>query len=334
MERELRALYLRWLRGLSYESSNVMDKVDFFERQSTELIERMGGRTAMLGALADFPAPKRLDLSPHVGTIYSDMKQAAIQAGMIAGMQSTDVARAMFNAGMDKSFNRLNRLARTETVSAYWKNAWGSISDLPALVMVWGSEDGPRTCAWCRERDGMVMDSSDLRDHPNGRCTPIPTLRSQVEYRGSVSRDGSMYFDADWNKATRVPQQQAPLRTETPAAKRASILPETSVLGNVKPMNSPAAGPAPKYSVSLKTVDGTSVYTEKDFDQPSKLPAGNTIREALQYAVDHSKGFSIPADGDFEFYPSKVAKIILWDGNSPEEITLAYALEILRGGRK
>lgn len=200
MERELRALYLRWLSGVSLDSKNVFDKVDVFERQSQELIEKLGGRVASLGALADFPVPKRLDLSPHVGTIYSDMKQAAIQAGMSIGLGAADVARQMFNAGMDKSFNRLNRLARTETVSAYWKNAWDSIADLPALVMVWGSEDGPRTCQWCRERDGLVMDSSGLRDHPNGRCTPIPTLRSEVKYKGSVDSGGRIYNDPDWNK--------------------------------------------------------------------------------------------------------------------------------------
>lgn len=201
MERELRAIYLRWIAEVSYDSKNLTDKLSAFEKTSQDLIERLGGQVASLGALADFPVPKRLDLSPHVGTIYSDMQQAAIQAGIMAGLNSTDVARQMFNAGMDKSFNRLNRLARTETVSAYWKNAWDSISDLPLLVMVWGSEDGPRTCEWCRERDGLVMDSPDLRDHPNGRCTPIPTLRSQVKYRGSVSRDGSIYYDADWDKA-------------------------------------------------------------------------------------------------------------------------------------
>lgn len=211
MERELRKLYLQWLRGVSLDSSNLPQKIALFERQSTELIEGLGGYAASLGALADFPAPKRLDLSPRVGTIYSDMHQAAIQAGMIAGFQSTDVARQMFRAGMDKSFNRLNRLARTETVSAYWKNAWDSIADLPDLVMIWGSEDGPRTCAWCRERDGLVMDSPSLRDHPNGRCTPIPTLRSQVKYRGSIDGNGRIYYDDRWDKPAVVPLEDVNL---------------------------------------------------------------------------------------------------------------------------
>lgn len=206
MERELRKLYLQWLTGLSYDSKDLPAKLASFEARSQELIERLGGRTAALGALADFPVPKRLDLSPHIGTIYSDMQQAAIQAGIVAGLQSTDVARQMFSAGMDKSFNRLNRLARTETTNAYWKNAFDSIADLPALVMVWGSEDGKRTCPWCRERDGLVMASSELRDHPNGRCTPIPTLRSQVKYRGSVDRDGSMFHDPAWDERKTVNQ--------------------------------------------------------------------------------------------------------------------------------
>mgnify|MGYP003503283779 FL=1 len=199
MELELRRLYVRWLSRLG-DNTDMNAAVDRFEKQSIDLIEKMGGRTAMLGALADFPAPKRLDLSPHIGTIYSDMKQAAIQAGIQAGLNASDVARHMFRAGMDKSYNRLNRLARTETVSAYWKNAWDSIDGLPDLVMVWGSEDGPRTCAWCRERDGMVMESSQLRDHPNGRCTPIPTLRSMVEYKGSVDAGGRIYQDPAWTK--------------------------------------------------------------------------------------------------------------------------------------
>lgn len=209
MERELRALYLRWLSGVSLDSKNVAGKIDTFQRQSEALISKMGGRVAALGALGDFPAPKLLELSPYAGKVYEQMQQAAIQAGISIGISSKETARAMFNAGMDKSYRRLERLARTETTNAYWKNAFDSVADLPNIVMLWGSEDGPRTCAWCRERDGLVMDSASLRDHPNGRCTPIPTLRSMVNYRGSISPDGRIYHDDRWNKAT-------PSRTTTP----------------------------------------------------------------------------------------------------------------------
>lgn len=209
MERELKKRYLRFVSGLTMDSKNLTQKLTEFEAQQIALIEDMGGRTAMLGALGDFPAPKLLDLSPWAGTVYSEMQTTAIQAGIIAGISSKEVAQAMFRAGMDKSYRKLERLARTETTNAYWKNAFGSIADLPLLVMLWGSEDGPRTCPWCRERDGMVISGDQVRDHPNGRCTPIPTLRSEVKYRGSVDRDGSLFNDPAWNKAKLNPPTKA-----------------------------------------------------------------------------------------------------------------------------
>lgn len=205
LERELRRLYMQWVHQLPNHQRDLHDYVAKFQRDSIALIERMGGDVARLGALADFPAPKRLDLSLHVGTIYSDMELAAISAQIGTGLNPTDTARALVRSGVDKSYRRLERLARTETVRAYWKNAWDSIDGL-GLVMVWGSEDGPRTCAWCRERDGMVMDSPDLRDHPNGRCTPIPMLPSMVEYKGSVDASGRIYQDPAWSKGKLVEQ--------------------------------------------------------------------------------------------------------------------------------
>lgn len=202
LERELRKMYLRWINGLAFDSNDLYHKLASFDRRALALIETMGGQAASLGSYADFPVPRTLDMSPYAGKIYVEMQQAAISASITVGLNSREAARAMFRAGLDKSFRSLERLARTETVSAYWKNAWNSINDLPQLVMLWGSEDGPRTCQWCRERDGLVMDSPNLRDHPNGRCTPIPTLRSRVAYRGSISPDGQIYWDPSWARST------------------------------------------------------------------------------------------------------------------------------------
>lgn len=202
LERELRKMYLRWINGLAFDSNNLYQKLASFDRRALAMIESMGGYAASLGSYADFPVPKTLDMSPYAGKIYNEMQQAAISASITVGLNSREAARAMFRAGLDKSFRSLERLARTETVSAYWKNAWSSIEDLPQLVMLWGSEDGPRTCEWCRERDGLVMDSPNLRDHPNGRCTPIPTLRVAVDYRGSIAPDGTIYRDARWRTPT------------------------------------------------------------------------------------------------------------------------------------
>lgn len=107
----------------------------------------------------------------------------------------------MLLAGLDKSFHKLVRLARTETVSAYWKNSWDSVADLP-VVMLWSAEHGPRTCSWCLDREGLVVADQNIRDHPNGRCTLVAKLASRVDYQGTLQPDGSITQDPDWNKAT------------------------------------------------------------------------------------------------------------------------------------
>jgi hypothetical protein len=216
LERELRQLYLMWLKDLD-KTTDVPAYLAQFELSSRRLIAREGGRVASLGALVDFPTPKTLELSPKAGVIYDDMHQAAISASITAGLNSTDAARQMMHAGMNKNFNKLNRLARTETVSAYWKNQWDSVADLPLIVMLWGSESSKKTCDYCLSRDGLVVEDGNIRDHPNGRCTLIPTLRSQVKYKGTLQPDGSVTMDPRWTgkketvKASSTPVTQAQL---------------------------------------------------------------------------------------------------------------------------
>lgn len=200
LERELRALYLRWLAGVPAHREDLNGYINEFEARSRALIAKEGGRTAALGALADFPAPKLLELSPAAGVAYDQMKQAAIQAGILTGLNAKDVARQIQAAGLDKGYRRLERLARTETVSAYWMNAWNSTADLPTIVMVWGAEQGKRTCEYCLSRDGLVIEDPNIRDHPNGRCTPIPTPLSRVNYKGTLQPDGSITMDPKWSK--------------------------------------------------------------------------------------------------------------------------------------
>lgn len=203
LERELRKLYLRWVMGLPRHEGDMLAYIDRFRVDSERLIARMGGNVSRLGAyFADFPAPRELQLSPMAGVIYDQMKQAAISAGIASGLQATDVARAMLRAGMDKSFRRLNRLARTETVSAYWKNQWDSTRGLD-LVMVWSAESGPRTCDYCLDREGLVVEDPNIRDHPNGRCTLLPVVAHRVNYRGTLQPDGTVYVDPMWDERVR-----------------------------------------------------------------------------------------------------------------------------------
>lgn len=196
MERELRKLYLQWasrMPTVEYEMSKYLRE---FADQSVDLIERMGGEIARLGVSAGFPAPKRLDLAEWPSRIYSELETASIQASIMTGLNARDAARAMYLAGVEQAHWRLQRLARTETVNAYWKNQRAEAADL-GLVLLWSMEDGPRTCEWCRERDGLVAEDG-CRDHPNGRCTLLPMLPSRVKYKGSVSADGSIYYDPEW----------------------------------------------------------------------------------------------------------------------------------------
>lgn len=176
LERELRKLYLQWLAGFP-SHPNTEAYLAEFEAASRALIARLGGQAASLGAIAGFPVPKTLELSPVADLVYNQMNQAAISAGITAGLNATDVARQIINSGLDQGFNRLNRLARTETVRAYWGNQWNSVEGLD-LVLVWSAEDN--ACEECLAVDGMIVDDPDIQDHPNGRCTLVPKRPERV----------------------------------------------------------------------------------------------------------------------------------------------------------
>lgn len=258
LERELRKLYLVWLAGLPRHMDDTSAYIDKFKRDSTLLIARLGGQAASLGALADFPVPKLLELSPVAGVVYDQMKQSAIQAGIAAGLQATDIARQMLNAGLDKGFRRLNRLARTETVSAYWKNQWDSVADLPDIVMVWGSETSKRTCDYCLSRDGLVVEDPNIRDHPNGRCTLIPTLRSAVKYKGTLQPDGSVDMDPRWAKQRVAGAKATPSAGPTTPEQRDPLSGKSNPAAPSQAQAAQASAPRPtppaQQPVTVKTI--------------------------------------------------------------------------------
>lgn len=180
MERELRSYYLRWLANVGHTldsmSSDALNQaMAEFEAGYRQIVEKWGGQAARQGFRAGFPAPKPLPLSVTPGFILSKMQEAAISASIASGLNARTIARGMLRAGMDKEFYKLERLARTEVVRAYWGNARAQAKEL-GMVLVWSSEDGPRTCDSCRAKDGLVVNDPTVFDHPNGRCTLIPTL--------------------------------------------------------------------------------------------------------------------------------------------------------------
>ena len=210
MERKLREHYLNFIAGLG-KSPKFDASMKRFIKEQVNIIESLGGKAAMAGVSNGFPAPKRLDLAPWPGKIYKSLEKTAIAAQIATGLNARDSAKAMLAAGVDTSYHRLERLARTETVHAYWQNQRAEAADL-GLVLLWSAEDGKRTCKWCLERDGMVADPG-ANDHPNGRCTLAPTHPKFVKYIGSVDKDGNIYQNKDWDKDLGG-VQQAPAKTQ------------------------------------------------------------------------------------------------------------------------
>ena len=88
---------------------------------------------------------------------------------------------------------------------------------------------------------------------------------------------------------------------------------------------------APRYFVHLVSTTDAQLYTEQDIDQAAHLPAGETIREALAFALEHIDGFVCDADRDFEFVPAKLGRIYLFDGSrgGKDIVTVAEAQAIV-----
>jgi len=223
MERELRKYYLRWVRSLPLDADMTVELAKF-RKKSLKIMEEMGGAASRLGVAADFPAPKKLELALQAGTIYSEMEKAAVSASIMTGLNANDAARAMLRGGMNKGHYKLKRLARTETVRAYWGNQWNEADGL-GLVMVWSAERGPRTCQWCLNRDGLVVPDRSIQDHPNGRCTLVPTLPKNLDYKGSVNPEATdnkagreqptSVRDPAWDKPDTVSAVQTTPKTQS-----------------------------------------------------------------------------------------------------------------------
>lgn len=270
MERELKKLYLNWVKGIPSHEARLDEYIDVFGKKSSRLIERMGGHAASLGALAGFPAPKLLELSPVAGLIYDEMKQTAIQAAISIGLNAKDTARAMLQGGLDKSYRRLERLARTETVRAYWKNSWDSVEGL-GLVMLWSAEAGPRTCDYCLSREGLVVEDRNVRDHPNGRCTLLPTLASRVKYKGTLQPDGSVDMDPKWDKKQEL---KAPTPAETWVEQYKATHPSLSD-EDLRNLDAIARGDQYAAKRMLNAVNGTKL-TQAEANQAIRAIKGQT----------------------------------------------------------
>ena len=183
LERKLRALYLRWVRSLP-GSADPAVSLQGFLKQAWSTILRYGGVTAFGGTAAGFPEPTDMPLDATWKHVVDAFTEAVLRGGWAVGVHSREIARRLRDAGIDRAYHKLERFARTETVWAHWQRQWADAEGLDDIVMVWGAERGPRTCPWCLAKDGLVVKDKTIRDHPNGRCTLIPTLKNKVPLRG------------------------------------------------------------------------------------------------------------------------------------------------------
>ena len=82
-----------------------------------------------------------------------------------------------------------------------------------------------------------------------------------------------------------------------------------------------------RYTVHLTSNDKQH-YTGQDFDQAAHLPAGETIREALMFALAHRQGFTVDHD-NLVFEPAELTHIYLFDGSQKDIVTVAEAEAIV-----
>lgn len=85
---------------------------------------------------------------------------------------------------------------------------------------------------------------------------------------------------------------------------------------------------AQKYSVALFAADGSSVHTAPDFDEPTFLPAGETLREAVDFVLAHSEGFAADIDTN-EFAAASVAEALIRSAAGTDRVTIEEARELV-----
>lgn len=262
LEREMRKFYLSWVEDLPEHTSTPEELEQYvatFKEDMTNLIESLGGEISRMGIDADFPAPKMLDLRLHEGTVYREIDKAVIRAGISIGLNARDTAVALMKTSVGREYYKVERLARTETVNAYWKNQWAEAKGLD-LVMLWSAERGPRTCEECLSKDGLVVADESIRDHPNGRCTLLPMLPDKVKYKGTLQADGSVTHDKNWMepyKPKPVPEPEPEVAVPAP-----KYVPEVD--SNKPPKW--AKKKTPKYAIDDLSQMSASGLTEDDMN--------------------------------------------------------------------
>lgn len=136
----------------------------------------IGAVENMVGLAGD-GSPLRDLLLGSYGAAVDGMLNQLIQA-TAQGQNPQVTARAMVRQGLSQSLNSMMVTARTEQLRVFRESsrmayqASGVVSGYRRLA----TKDG-RTCSGCLMADGEFYELDEpLREHPQGRCTPLPIV--------------------------------------------------------------------------------------------------------------------------------------------------------------
>lgn len=212
METELRKLYMRFTSSIDENTADITDRVQAFNREAASIIKQHAEDVRPEG----FPAPSPITVSIDMSTVTGVLENALTSAGIAAGMNAREIARAMRGAGIAKTWTSLETLARTEVVQAYWRKSWESAGQYVrdgSMQMVWSAEQGPRTCPFCLAKNGMVVKDPTVVDHPRGRCTLIPRLTHTMD----PVNPPALSYQPDWLRGRDEVWDSSPLRELGPS---------------------------------------------------------------------------------------------------------------------
>lgn len=157
-------------------------------RPSTAAVEAMVGRVKWGGAAQAFKT------IPARGI---EATERALINGIALGRNPKVTARLMRQA-MDVSVYNAQRIARTETMTAYRAAHTATYAaNKPMLTgWRWQATLDERTCAVCWAMDGVVFKpDKPFETHVNCRCTPVPLPKGYEEALKQERPPGDVMFD-------------------------------------------------------------------------------------------------------------------------------------------
>lgn len=169
--------------------------VEAARRHSAELVDLAAG-TRPVGVAVPFDVLPRDALQDLIGfagdgsplrVLYGEIGGGVAErvvdqfaAALTVGLGPRETARILrreFGTGLARALT----IARTETLRAYREAAHRNYEANADVLegWVWHAKLDTRTCAACWARHGTLYPLEErLNDHPNGRCAPVPRVKS------------------------------------------------------------------------------------------------------------------------------------------------------------